>query len=476
MFAMALEPLPLRRDQRGSILIIGLFAALSLCGALWMLIGLGDAIVFHDRGQEAADAAALSAAAVHARAMNATAAMNFVMLVMAGSYLSFSVIADLALVSAAYVVSVPFGAKNAAEMGAKAHEVFGSLVRFEQSTGSTLAALDLAQSGLAVGGPALGTVAGLEVAGPRKNTGMSLGWSNFPATAIARTGERAPYAARPSVPNPPLTTPEKCTKGGIVCSMANKFFPVLKAPPAWNPGPNNGRSLGLPVAAEPASTLCIRAGGLFFKDFGDAVDPFELGDGADETMKTMKAREKKLPIPVHCSDQVNRTVVGPMAGVPRSRDVWTAAGPKRMTAANGDMAMRVLGWATTKEESVVDDAVRRVKLAAYDLSGSTDRSVLVYDAQAEFYYGCSAKWNDASCNGEELGTSGVGYEQALYGMNWRARLTRSNRVGEVFGGARSAVADLGGRVVNRAGVSIDAWMRVSDHFRAQDTSSVPSLH
>lgn len=457
-------------------MLIGLFVAFSLCGALWMIIGTGDAILFRERGQEAADAAALSSAAVHARAMNAVAAMNFAMLVMVGAYLSFSVVADIALVTAAYIVGAPFAEDSGNRVGEQAYEVFGTLVRFEQRMGGILEALDTAQTGLAVGGPALGTRAGLEVTAPRKFAGMTLGWSNFPSTAIARSGERPPFAARPSAPNPPLQTPTSCTKGGRVCAMANRFFPVLKSPPAWNTGRNDGRSLGLPIAAEPASSLCVRVGSLFFKDFGDAVDPLALGEGADEAMDTMKARDKRLPLAVHCSDDVNRTVVGPMAGVARNRDVWTVAGPKRMTAANGDTAMRVMGWSTTLEESVADTSVNRVKIGAYEFGGAPDRSVLVYDAQGEFFYGCSSRWDDPSCNNREIGSSGVGYEHALYWMNWRARLTRSRAPRRVFANALAAVADVGGTVVVRAGATLGSWSRVSNHFREQDANSAASLH
>jgi hypothetical protein len=467
----------LHRDQRGAILLIGLFAALSLCGALWSLIGIGNAITLHDRGQEAADAAALSSAATQARAMNATAAINFIMLAMVGAYLSFAVIADLALVIAAYIIGVSFAEKVGGDFGDAAYQTFRTLIRFEQGMGASFAAMHQAQLGLALGAPQLGTLASVEVNAGRQYEGMTLGWSNFRSDVVARTGEHQPYASKPSAPNPPLKTPESCKKPGtITCTMADQFFPVLEAPPPWNAGKNDTVTLGLPFAAEPASALCVRAGSLLFKDFGEAVDPLRFGKGADDAMKVMNAREKKLPIPVHCSDEVNRNTVAAMTGTPRPRDVWTAKGPKRMTAGNGEMAMRVLGWATTREESTLDDATQRVKLAAYDLTGATDRSVLVYDAQAEFYYACSTRWDAPACNGGEIATSGIGYEQTLYRMNWRARLTRSRTPQRVFGAAVDSIVNLGGAVVSRAGVSIGEWKRVADHFREQRSPKLPSLH
>ncbi len=41
-----------------------------MVGILWYLAGIGDAIVFRERMQEAADATAFSAAVLHARGMN----------------------------------------------------------------------------------------------------------------------------------------------------------------------------------------------------------------------------------------------------------------------------------------------------------------------------------------------------------------------------------------------------------------------
>jgi len=466
----------LHGDERGAILIIGLFAALSLCGGLWTLIGVGDAIMTHDQGQEAADAAALSSAAVHARAMNATGAMNYAQLALTGSYLSFAVVADISIVAAAYSTSVPTGTEDTNAIGAQAIEVYKLLLEFEQQMGTSFAALDQTQRGLAIGAPALGALAGQEVALGHKYTAMTLGWSNVPATLVAHPDEIKAYSAAASAPQPPLDTPRRCRAPGAICKLGNKLFPVLKSPPAWNAGSNDGKSLGLPYAVEPASTSCVRVGELIFRDFGAAIAALDLGKGTDSILDTLDAKGKRLPITVHCSDDVNRNTLGPAVGVMRTRDLWTAPGPKRMTAANGDRAMRVFAWAAPPEPEIIDESVRRVKLAAYDFTGATDRAKPVYDAQAEFFYGCSSTWTTASCNNKEIGTSGVGYEHALYWMNWRARLTRSRTPEYTFGTALDSMIDLGGRQANAAKVPNVAWQQMADHFRQQGTPKVISLH
>jgi len=466
----------LRRDNRGAVLIIGLFVALSLCGALWMLIGIGDAILFRERGQEAADAAALSAASTHARAMNSMGAANLVMLVQVGAYLSFSVIADLALVIASFLVGVSFAQKAGGDFGARALETFRTLTQFEQAMARSFATVHQAQSSLATGAPLLGTVVARALDGGRHYGVATLGWSNFSNQRIARLGEQPPFSARPTSPSPSLKTPPKCTSPGQVCTMANSFFPVLRHPPPWDPGRNDEHSLGLPVATEPASALCVRVGSLLFKDFGDAVDPLNLGDVAERSMRIMTARDKKLPLPVHCSDDVNRNVISPMTDTARPRNVWKTNGPMRMTAANGDRTMRVLAWATTPGEYLTDVSTSRVKLGSYDFSGKNDRSTPVYDAQAEFYFDCHGRWGNEVCNGGEIGVSGVGYEHALYDMNWRARLVRTRTPVEIFARAWPTALQLGGTLVPRAGVTTGEWQRIADHLGQDAHSETSSLH
>jgi hypothetical protein len=61
------------------MLVLGVFMAVFLTAALYYVIGLGEAIAQREQMQDAADAAAFSAAAVHARGMNVLALINMVM-------------------------------------------------------------------------------------------------------------------------------------------------------------------------------------------------------------------------------------------------------------------------------------------------------------------------------------------------------------------------------------------------------------
>jgi hypothetical protein len=462
------------RDQQGAILLIGLFVALSLIGALWMIIGIGDAILTHDLGQEAADAAALSSATVHARAMNATGAVNFVMLVLTGAYLLFSILADIAVGVAALFTLIVVGAGGggrSAQIGQEAQAAYGRIVAFEQAMGRTFAGLDRAQTSLAVGAPYLGTLVGNEAANNYRFAGMTMGWSNFSYAAVNRREEVDPYSTEGvSIPITPAQQPVNCRDvGGIPCNIPRTLFNLTTHPPAFTLGDMSGRSLGLPVAVEPASTLCVRIGGQTFTTLGQLINGSGLPPLALYIQRAIGGFNATLPLSIHCSDAVSANTIAPIlaGGAARGRDVWLARGPKRMTAQNGDNAMRILGWALSREEEVRDENVRRVQFGRYDLAGQTDRIRPIYNAQAEFFYDCDSVWHAGQCNDDQIGQTGVGYEQSLYWMRWRARLVRSHTPTNVFEIAINRIVDQGQRVADDARVPTNVWPRLAPHVRTQ---------
>src|SRR3954470_13072559 len=65
--------------EQGAILLLGVFMCACMAGALWYVIGIGDAIVYRERLQEGADAVAFSAATLDARGMNLIVLLNLLM-------------------------------------------------------------------------------------------------------------------------------------------------------------------------------------------------------------------------------------------------------------------------------------------------------------------------------------------------------------------------------------------------------------
>lgn len=66
-------------DERGAIMVMGIFMCTCLVGALWYIATIGDAILYRERLQEAADAIAFSDAALRARGMNLIVLLNLIM-------------------------------------------------------------------------------------------------------------------------------------------------------------------------------------------------------------------------------------------------------------------------------------------------------------------------------------------------------------------------------------------------------------
>ena len=69
----------MQQDTRGAVLVIGAVMGALLVSALWHIASVGDAIIWRDRIQDAADASAFESAVWHARGMNALAAINIAM-------------------------------------------------------------------------------------------------------------------------------------------------------------------------------------------------------------------------------------------------------------------------------------------------------------------------------------------------------------------------------------------------------------
>jgi len=85
----------LKTNNRGAIMVLGIFFACMMIGWMWMLIGLGDAIIWRDRSQEAADAMSYSSAAIQAQGMNLISFVNVLMLIMTAVYLLMSFVYNI---------------------------------------------------------------------------------------------------------------------------------------------------------------------------------------------------------------------------------------------------------------------------------------------------------------------------------------------------------------------------------------------
>jgi hypothetical protein len=73
----------LLRDERGVIMVAGVFFTLLLIGCTWFIFGIGNAIAYRENLQNASDASAFAAAVSDAQGMNLLAMVNIIMALVA---------------------------------------------------------------------------------------------------------------------------------------------------------------------------------------------------------------------------------------------------------------------------------------------------------------------------------------------------------------------------------------------------------
>jgi hypothetical protein len=156
-------------DDRGAIMVMGIFMCVILVGGLWYIAGIGDALIFRERMQEAADSVAFSAAVIQARGMNIIVMINLIMAAILAIRVVVNMVkAVVTIAAAAFAVIAaiePFGAWAIPIAGALA-EFLADLQDFESSilnpaVDDALTALNTAWHAIADATPAA-AIAGAE--------------------------------------------------------------------------------------------------------------------------------------------------------------------------------------------------------------------------------------------------------------------------------------------------------------------------
>jgi hypothetical protein len=88
------------RDERGAVMLIGVFFAIFAVSMLYLAIGTGETVLFREHLQDAADSAALSGAVTHARIMNVIVLINVVMSALLAVLVTIKLVEGAAIVGA----------------------------------------------------------------------------------------------------------------------------------------------------------------------------------------------------------------------------------------------------------------------------------------------------------------------------------------------------------------------------------------
>jgi hypothetical protein len=97
------------QDQRGAIMVVGIFIAAMLVGILYYVWGVGGAVLFRERMQDASDTSAFSAAVIHARGMNILVLINVIMAAMAAVEAGIATAADGIMYAAIFATATCSG-------------------------------------------------------------------------------------------------------------------------------------------------------------------------------------------------------------------------------------------------------------------------------------------------------------------------------------------------------------------------------
>ncbi len=446
-------------DEGGAILVLGIFMCTGLVGMLWYVAGIGDAIQYRERMQEASDAVAFSAAVLHARGMNLIVLLNLIMAVVLSIRVILRVLIAALLIVAALLAAIPFIGWG---LSALALEGANALRSVEQATQNpidqTLRALSKVQVGVQRVVP-WASIAGAAQVGAR--------YRPVASTYIAV----GPHTLQHGLPVAEGSTDKLCEMaGGAAASLLTSLLPdagPLEKGKRW---------------FENAAKKIIRAGGAYFCGLGNAEPP-DLSEHYTEAAETGCEEEiNKLREERNAKEAAYRNVCqshnAPCRGGLPPYDVLTEEEQAEIDLAKSDLdaaqarldAFDHDDCVEEKSKQIEQDVMTNMSEAQSSssdgmtpkkvhpdwhnginhaqilglITGNPDTlrvapralNVGAWDkvefhvpetgqfalAQAEFFYDCSGSWTGDNCNGPNGDDS-----DAMWNLAWRARLRRYNR-------------------------------------------------
>ena len=148
----------LLRSERGAIMVMALFMAIFATGCLYYLAGIAEAIEQRERMQDAADAAAFSAAVLHARGMNVIALINMTMAALLAVLIALKVVEAVCIIGVGIATGLAFFTSGASLIAVPPLTATGLLATeayeaAEPVVHTTLRALRLAARGVRIAIP-----------------------------------------------------------------------------------------------------------------------------------------------------------------------------------------------------------------------------------------------------------------------------------------------------------------------------------
>lgn len=252
-------------DERGAVMVLGLFLALAAVCALWCLIGIGDAIIARDATQEATDSAAFTNAVVHARGMNVIAFINMVLFAFVMVYLTLSWL-DILVSTLLLITGVQWGPNNCVfryasdavddipvpwcNIAGSLTKISKNLLKFDKGVFDRFAKLAPplfeTQVWVAQITPWLGSVSAADMAGEYHRAAFSMSAANFPGGGAIHPLNKVVLLDRiKAFENTPMV---RGSDGKLKPDDKKSSTNLLQ-----------DRRIGLPVESEAANQFCVKA-------------------------------------------------------------------------------------------------------------------------------------------------------------------------------------------------------------------------
>ncbi len=449
-------------DSRGAIMVMGLFFCSILVGGLWYLAGLGDAMLYRERAQEAADAVAFTAAAVHARGMNILVMINLIMAVILSIRVALKALLLLEIVAeVVFAVACldPFGGEAlcaAAEPDGDAIGLTQDAINVtREPINSALKSLADVEKTITKVIPPAAIAASYEV-----------GRKYDPAIKLTVAVPQPPLET--TLPVVPGTANYLCMEAGDVVGQVVKDVLDKVAPPL---APFNAAIGWLldrvgAMAKSAPQFFCEIPGGTPPKppsDLKEAVTkkcsllasqqatgaPYNTGQTTDAQNNadiTKYTKNGQFDQAACVKDQMNTTTskFNDAASGGDAAD-WANMLPAAPDPnyGNGCPIADTLGISTRDDKAIARDP-KLVDIGHFS-SQSTSASITSAIgaiqgatpdgfAQAEFFYDCHGQWDKGDCN------PGPDYQDAMWHFKWRPRLVFFNNTNSLFQSAADALS------------------------------------
>jgi hypothetical protein len=405
------QPCPWR-DERGAVLVLGVFMGACMVGLLWYLAGIGDAIIHRERLQEAADAAAFSSAALHARGMNMVVLVNLIMACILGVRVTLKAV-ELGLgIALIFCTLVPPFEPLAAVCAEGIEAVQSAINATRAPINQTLSALSKSQKAFAALVPGAAAVGSGQVGARYRPLVKS-------AVAASPQSLRGLPVAEDSIDH-------LCAEAGqSVMGLLEMALPDgLRAPATRTVFDKIQGVVGKVVASGGAFFCELGSGAGAPPDLGaETQELAEQGCSREQEQRQRKGDKSKFDLDQCRRDKQSEAQRRVQPGKPSSVGSGAGMTPKKLSPGwqNGVDAAQLTSLALGSGGSLRagSDGVRAGAWSQAPAPSGTASAEQGF-AQAEFFFDCAGRWSSASCTGP--GTS----ELALWHFRWRARLRRCN--------------------------------------------------